>query len=59
MSKYADLIAEARKAATLYGNDWGVLLIKLADALEACVREVGQMKTEEWLDKHFDRNALK
>jgi hypothetical protein len=28
------LIAEARKAAPLYGNDWGALLIKLADRLE-------------------------
>jgi hypothetical protein len=30
----ADLIAQAHKAAPLYGNDWGVLLIKLANALK-------------------------
>jgi hypothetical protein len=30
----AELIVEARKAAPLYGNDWGVLLTRLADRLE-------------------------
>jgi hypothetical protein len=30
----ADLSRQARKAAPAYGNDWGVLLIKMADALD-------------------------
>jgi hypothetical protein len=30
----AELIAQAHKAAPLYGNDWGVLLIKMAVALK-------------------------
>lgn len=29
-----ELIVEARKAAPLYGNDWGWLLIEMANALE-------------------------
>lgn len=55
--KTEELIAEARKAAPLYGNDCGALLIKMADRIEQ-IRAVTFEECAELADRIDSVNGI-